>query len=63
MAEMSPQAVHKISEGTVVLSGERLRVQILNADGSEKTLIWDDAVPSDKNLELTVLYTGKLVTP
>jgi hypothetical protein len=60
MPDMSPDAVHKILESLQILAGERLRVQVLNSDGSQKTLIWDDAIPAGKTFNGTVIYTGKL---
>ncbi|HET6456650.1 MAG TPA: hypothetical protein VFI02_19795, partial [Armatimonadota bacterium] len=52
-------ATHFIdNDNAVVLAGERIRIQILNSDGTEKALIIDSAVPGGKQVNLSVGWSG-----
>ena len=59
MAEIESNVVSKTFSETV-LAGERIRIQILNSDGSQKTLICDDNVPTGKQLPTGLSYSGTL---
>jgi hypothetical protein len=46
-----------------VAAGERIVIQILNANGSQKTLICDAEVPAGDSLtETYVIYSGHLTS-
>ena len=45
-----------------VAAGERISIRILNADGSPKTEVLDDNVPSGKQFDGMVDYNGLLST-
>lgn len=57
MADMTVDKVLRM-ENVTVLAGERLRVQVLNSDGSEKTLVCDDTVPTGKTFSGVAGYNG-----
>ena len=59
MADITATLVAKSGVQTV-LAGERIRIQILNADGTEKTLVQDDVVPSGKTFTGLCGYSGTL---
>ena len=60
MADMVSEVVSK-QTNEIVLAGERIRIEILNADGTQKKLILDDSVPVGKQLSALISYYGKIV--
>jgi hypothetical protein len=59
MADMQAKILSTVLSGTV-LAGERVRLQILNSDGTEKTLVYDESVPTGKTLALSGSVGGTL---
>lgn len=59
MADMN---ANQTGEGFLVnlVAGERIRIQILNSDGTEKTLLCDVSVPAGKTLTGSTSYAGVL---
>jgi hypothetical protein len=63
MADMIANSVSFATghQGNLVLvAGERIRIQVLNADGSEKTLLTDQAVPEDMEAKVSVTMNATL---
>jgi hypothetical protein len=63
MADMTPNNVSFSTghqDNLVLLAGERIRIQVLNSDGSEKTLLTDQSVPTGKQAQLSVTMIATL---
>lgn len=62
MAEIEVMQVVSESFSVQVVAGKKLRIQILNANDTEDTLVYLGEVPTAKKLEGSVALSGRLRT-
>lgn len=59
MADITPSAVI-FQQSIILAAGEKIQMQVLNADGSVKSTICADACPAGKSFTGQVTYGGSL---
>lgn len=59
MADMVANQASK-SAAKTLLTGERISIRILNSDGTEKEVVFDEAVPAGKTFTGTLQFGGTI---